>query len=140
MMSISDYVEEQLMCIGATPEYTGYKYLVQGIIMTMQDESLLNRVTTGLYPAIAEKYKTGPANVERSIRTVISAIWCEADKNELKRIMGRNYAVQPGNAKFIGVLSKHFLINYRRTHRRSDRLQREHEAGENTVAKRNDIC
>ena len=51
-MSVSDYVEEQLMRIGATPEYTGYKYLVQGIIMSMQDESLLNWVTTGMYPAI----------------------------------------------------------------------------------------
>lgn len=139
-MPISDYVEEQLMRIGATPEYTGYKYLVQGIIMTMQDESLLNRVTTGLYPAIAERYKTGPANVERGIRTVISAIWCEADKNDLKEMMGRSYAVQPGNAKFIGILSKHFLINYRRSHRRSDRLAGERKAGENTVAKKHDMC
>lgn len=139
-MSVSDYVEEQLMRIGATPEYTGYKYLVQGIIMSMQDESLLNRVTTGMYPAIAEKYNTGPANVERSIRTVISAIWCEADPKELREIMGRSYTVQPGNAKFIGILSKYFLINYRRSRHRSDRRPKEQENGENTVAKSHDIC
>ncbi|MDD6044837.1 MAG: sporulation initiation factor Spo0A C-terminal domain-containing protein [Clostridia bacterium] len=137
-MSISDYVEERLIRIGATPEYTGHKYLVQGIIMSMQDESLLNRVTTGLYPAIAEKYNTGAANVERSIRTVISAIWCEADNKELRDMMGRSYLVQPGNAKFIGILSKHFLIDYRRSQRRSE--HRAHDKGENTVAKESDLC
>ena len=139
-MSVADYVEEQLMRIGATPEYTGYKYLVQGIIMSMQDESLLNRVTTGMYPAIAKRYDTGAANVERSIRTVISAIWCEADQRELREIMGRSYTVQPGNAKFIGILSKYLLINYRRSQRGGERHLRNHAEGENTVAKSNDIC
>ncbi len=139
-MSVADYVEEQLMRIGATPEYTGYKYLVQGIIMSMQDENMLNRVTTIMYPAIAEKYNTGSANVERGIRTVISAIWCEADPNELREIMGRSYTVQPGNAKFIGILSKYLLINYRRSHRRTERHTNGREAGENTVAKSPDMC
>ena len=139
-MSVSDYVEEQLMRIGATPEYTGYKYLVQGIIMSMQDESLLNRVTTGMYPAIAKKYDTGAANVERSIRTVISAIWCEADPKELREIMGRSYTVQPGNAKFIGIVSKYLLINYRRSQRHGKRRLRDRIQGENNIAKSHDIC
>jgi len=139
-MSVSDFVEEQLMRLGATPEYTGYRYLVQGIIMAMQDESILNKVTTVMYPAIARKYGTGPANVERSIRTVISAIWCEADPAELRAIMGRNYTVQPGNAKFIGIMSKYLLINYRRSQRRGDRRVHEQANRENTIAKSHDIC
>ena len=139
-MAVSDYVEEQLMRIGATPEYTGYKYLVQGIIMSMQDESMLNRVTTGLYPAIAQKYDTSAANVERGIRTVISAIWCEADPMELREIMGRSYTVQPGNAKLIGILSKYLLINYRRSQRHGEHRRGNRENGENTVAKSHDIC
>lgn len=139
-MPISDYVEEQLMRIGATPEYTGYKYLVQGLIMSMQDESLLNRVTTGLYPAIAGKYHTGSANVERSIRTVISAIWCETNPSELREIMGRSYTVQPGNAKFIAIFSKYLLINYRRSMRRGEKRFKEPVDEENPVAKNTDIC
>ena len=139
-MSVSDFVEEQLMRLGATPEYTGYRYLVQGIIMAMQDESILNKVTTVMYPAIAKKYSTGSANVERSIRTVIAAIWCEADSGELREIMGRNYTVQPGNAKFIGIMSKYLLINYRRSQRRGDRRATEQANGENTIAKSRDIC
>ena len=45
-MKVSDFVEGKLMEIGATPEYTGYKYLVCAIVMSMQNEYLLNNVTT----------------------------------------------------------------------------------------------
>ena len=51
-MKVSDFVEGKLMEIGATPEYTGYKYLVCAIVMSMQNEYLLNNVTTKMYPAI----------------------------------------------------------------------------------------
>lgn len=40
-MKVSDFVEGKLMEIGATPEYTGYKYLVCAIVMSMQNEYLL---------------------------------------------------------------------------------------------------
>ena len=74
-MKVSDFVEGKLMEIGATPEYTGYKYLVCAIVMSMQNEYLLNNVTTKMYPAIGKRYGVSPASIERSIRTVISAIW-----------------------------------------------------------------
>ena len=48
-MKVSDFVEGKLMEIGATPEYTGYKYLVCAIVMSMQNEYLLNNVTTKVY-------------------------------------------------------------------------------------------
>ena len=45
-MKVSDFVEGKLMEIGATPEYTGYKYLVCAIVMSMQNEYLLNNGRT----------------------------------------------------------------------------------------------
>ena len=135
MTAISDFIEENLIRIGATPEYTGYKYLLHGLMMAMQDDSILNKVTTVMYPAIGRQFNTGATNVERSIRTVIAAIWCEADPQELKEIMGRSYAVQPGNAKFIAIFSKYLLIKYRRTHGRQKRGDAAAPAGENIVAK-----
>ncbi len=139
-MSVSDFVEKQLMRVGATPEYTGYKYLLQGLMMSMEDESLLTRVTTGIYPAIARRYGTGPANVERGIRTIISAIWEQADEDELKEIMGRSYAIQPGNAKFIGIFSKYLLISYRHAVHGAGRIQGGAAAGGKPVAKNGRIC
>lgn len=96
-MKVSDFVEGKLMEIGATPEYTGYKYLVCAIVMSMQNEYLLNNVTTKMYPAIGKRYGVSPASIERSIRTVISAIWYDGDPELLRKLMGRSYPVQPGN-------------------------------------------
>ena len=100
--------------IGATPEYTGYKYLVCAIVMSMQNEYLLNNVTTKMYPAIGKRYGVSPASIERSIRTVISAIWYDGDPELLRKLMGRSYPVQPGNAKFIGVVSRRLSFYCRR--------------------------
>ena len=63
-MKVSDFVEGKLMEIGATPEYTGYKYLVCAIVMSMQNEYLLNNVTTKMYPAIGKRYGVSPASIE----------------------------------------------------------------------------
>lgn len=113
-MKVSDFVEGKLMEIGATPEYTGYKYLVCAIVMSMQNEYLLNNVTTKMYPAIGKRYGVSPASIERSIRTVISAIWYDGDPELLRKLMGRSYPVQPGNAKFIGVVSRRLSFYCRR--------------------------
>lgn len=113
-MKVSDFVEGKLLEIGATPEYTGYKYLVCALVMSMQNERLLNNVTNELYPAIGERYGVSPASIERSIRTIISAIWHEGDPELLSKLMGRCYPVQPGNAKFIGVVSRRLSLYCRR--------------------------
>ena len=102
------------MEIGATPEYIGYKYLVCAIVMSMQNEYLLNNVTTKMYPAIGKRYGVSPASIERSIRTVISAIWYDGDPELLRKLMGRSYPVQPGNAKFIGIVSRRLSFYCRR--------------------------
>lgn len=114
-MTLSNYVERRMMHVGATPEYTGYTYLISAIIMTMHDPSMLTHVTTELYPKIAQKYNTMPANVERSIRTIISAIWCDADNEALRELLGRNYKEQIGNAKFIGIVSRRLALDYSRS-------------------------
>lgn len=116
-MLLSDYVEERLIELGATPEYKGYRYLLYAIMLAMEDETVLNRVTTGLYPAIAQRFGVSAANVERSLRTVVAAIWCDGERATLKAILGRGYREQPGNAKFIGIISKRLQISYRSANR-----------------------
>lgn len=71
-MKVSDFVEGKLMEIGATPEYTGYKYLVCAIVMSMQNEYLLNNVTTKMYPAIGKRYGVSPASIECDVTRSVS--------------------------------------------------------------------
>jgi len=127
-MSLPDFLEDRLISLGATPEYTGYKYLTSALGMTMRDDSLLTKVTTVLYPSIAQQYGTSAANVERSIRTLLSVVWSCADSAALKQLLGRNYPVQPGNAKFIGIASKRLLLEYRKT--RSSCVERSRVSGD----------
>lgn len=91
----------------------GYKYLVCAIVISMQDSYLLNGVTTKLCPEIARRYGVNPDSIERSIRTVISAIWYGKDPALLHDLMGRSYQFQPGNAKFIGIASCRFSLYLR---------------------------
>ena len=91
----------------------GYKYLVCAIVISMQDSYLLNGVTTKLCPEIARRYGVSPDSIERSIRTVISAIWYDRDPALLRDFMGRSYQFQPGNAKFIGIASRRFSLYLR---------------------------
>ena len=42
-MKVSDFVEGKLMEIGATPEYTGYKYLVCAIVMSINANIKVSR-------------------------------------------------------------------------------------------------
>ena len=91
----------------------GYKYLVCAIVISMQDSYLLNGVTTKLCPEIARRYGVNPDSIERSIRTVISAIWYDRDPALLRDLIGRSYQFQPGNAKFIGIASRRFSLYLR---------------------------
>ena len=66
----------------------GYKYLVCAIVISMQDSYLLNGVTTKLCPEIARRYGVNPDSIERSIRTVISAIWYDRDQRSCAILWG----------------------------------------------------
>lgn len=113
MISLSDFIETELLRIGATPDYVGYRYLVMGIVKCIKDENLLYAITTRLYREIAEEFSTTPINVERGIRTLVSTLWMECDVERFTQLMGRRYDTPPGNGKLIGVLSRKLLFKYR---------------------------
>ena len=64
-------------------------------------------------PRDTRRYGVNPDSIERSIRTVISAIWYGRDPALLRDLMGRSYQFQPGNAKFIGIASRRFSLYLR---------------------------
>ncbi len=113
MLSLSDFIETELLKLGVTPDYVGYRYTVAAILKCIQNEELLYAITTKLYKEIADELGTMPANVERGIRTVVAMLWAENEEERLYQLMGRRYAIAPSNGKFIGVLSRRLLFRYR---------------------------
>ncbi|MEA5059091.1 MAG: sporulation initiation factor Spo0A C-terminal domain-containing protein [Candidatus Pelethousia sp.] len=112
-MGRSDYVETRLLRVGATPEYVGYPYLVDSILIVWEKPEAGRNITTQVYPLIAKKWGVSPASVERSIRTLIAAVWQNCDRRALVLLLGRDYERPPGNSKFIGAASRRLSLVYR---------------------------
>lgn len=79
-MERSEYVENRLLRIGATPEYVGYPYLLDSILLVWDKPEAGRNITTQVYPAIAQRWGVSAASVERSIRTLIAALWQDQDR------------------------------------------------------------
>lgn len=112
-MERSEYVENRLLRIGATPEYVGYPYLLDSILLVWDKPEAGRNITTQGYPAIAQRWGVSAASVERSIRTLIAALWQDQDRRALGQLLGRDYETPPGNSKFIGVAACRLRMFYR---------------------------
>jgi len=66
----------------------GYRYLLTAILMCVEDVRLLSKMTTRLYPAIAEGDENNAACVERLMRYAIQKAFDECDKELWKEYFG----------------------------------------------------
>lgn len=102
-MSCHKTISQSLLLLGFSPDHSGYRYIISGLNMVFEDETLLLGITCMLYPAIAQKYGVAPSCVERSIRFAIQSAWKKGDPQQWKRYFGYN-CQRPGNARFIATM------------------------------------
>ncbi|MCI8271483.1 MAG: sporulation protein [Erysipelotrichaceae bacterium] len=96
-----------LFKIGMPPHLDGYRYLKVAIPMVCGDETYLKRMTTGLYPEIAEMFDTEWWNVERSIRAAIEIVFNKGNSAELYEMFGNTIDAKkskPTNSQFIATI------------------------------------
>lgn len=62
---------QMLSELGVPARFVGYHYLLYGVELARQNRQYLNRVTTELYPLIAERFGKRASNVERGIRYAV---------------------------------------------------------------------
>lgn len=86
--------------LGLSSSYKGYSYLFYGLLLLLEEEELLTRITKGLYKEIAAHYQVKPANVERNIRTAVFVIW---EKNK-EAFCKNGYYYCPSNGDFFDLL------------------------------------
>ena len=68
-----DHITGLLVDLGAPTSQQGFRFLRTGILLLMTDPG--QQLTKALYPAIAQIYKTSPANVEKGLRTTVTTAW-----------------------------------------------------------------
>lgn len=94
--------------IGVPAHIKGYQYLRTSIMMSVENDDIINAVTKQLYPAVAKKFDTTSSRVERAIRHAIEVAWDRGDIDILNSYFGytiHNSRGKPTNSEFIAMIS-----------------------------------
>lgn len=108
-IDIETRVEFLLPFLGVPSHLKGYSYLKLAILIVCKDESKIKKVTSTLYPLIAEYYNTTPSRVERSIRHALDICFTRMDPSLTKWFFG--YSIDPlkgrcTNTEFISRIAR----------------------------------
>lgn len=113
---IETQVTKILHKIGVPAHIKGYQYLRTAIIMTVNNNNLINSVTKILYPSVAKIYDTTSSRVERAIRHAIEVAWDRGDLDVLNSYFGytiQNDRGKPTNSEFIAMISDNLRLKNR---------------------------
>ena len=98
-------ITKTVRALGINATYLGYRYLIEGVRLAMEQEDVLLSVCTRLYPAIAAKYHSTPDNVERNLRTVISVCWERGNRTFLESVFSYPLTAKPSVSEMIDALA-----------------------------------
>lgn len=109
---LRDRIYRELKDMGFSSRFSGTDYLVDVFMFLANhpDDSL--HVSKIIYPFIARKYCTDPANVERAIRTSIERVWNKSNLITLSKHYPydvENKNGRPSNSEFIANMRLKFF-------------------------------
>jgi two-component system response regulator (stage 0 sporulation protein A) len=113
---IETQVTQIIHQVGIPAHIKGYQYLRSAIIMTIEDNEIINSVTKILYPSVAKKYSTTTSRVERAIRHAIEVAWDRGDIDTLNSYFGytiQNNRGKPTNSEFIAMIADNLRLKYK---------------------------
>lgn len=111
---VTDMIHE----IGVPAHIKGYQYLREAIMLSVNNNEMLNCITKLLYPTIARKYETTPSRVERAIRHAIEVAWSRGRMETLDALFGYTINTgkgKPTNSEFIALIADRIRLLYRET-------------------------
>lgn len=94
--------------IGMPPHYKGYRYVIDAILLVIQDKTWLHGVTKRLYPEVGKRYNTSSVQVERAIRHAIEITWEKGNLEELNSLFAYSVDAEKGkptNSAFIAKMA-----------------------------------
>lgn len=108
---MKDYIESILRRLGITRKYIGYYAVLYSVILVIEDESRLLKVTKQIYQPVSEMCGCKLSSVERNIRTVIFIAW-DANRTFLNELFGFELNAPPSVSQFIDVLAVYAQRTY----------------------------
>ena len=113
---LESIVTNILLEIGVPPHISGYSYLREAIILTVNDGEIMRAVTKVLYPTVAKRCHSTAQRVERSIRHAIKTVWEHGDPAALQKYFGQPGSCQrkkPTNSEFIARIADRLQLRLR---------------------------
>lgn len=101
-------ISEALREIGVPAHVKGFRSLREAIKILVNNENLVDYVTSDIYPQVAETLGTTPTRVERTIRHAIESAWDRGDLEVLQKWFGNTVSPsrgKPTNSEFIATVS-----------------------------------
>lgn len=83
-------ITEILLKLGIKPNLMGFNYIRDAVLCVIEDEKIMNAITTKLYPYVAKQNDTTDKRVERAIR---HATQVAAANGKLQRAINEMYHV-----------------------------------------------
>ena len=111
--SLDEKISNIFITIGIPPHIKGFSYLREGIKMSVQDPTIINKVTKELYPKIGEKFETSASKVERAIRHAIEVAWNRGRTDAISSIFGAKVYIgkeRPTNSEFIALVADKLIL------------------------------
>lgn len=105
---VIQYITKIMLSVGMPANLKGYRYIREAIKMTLEDVNKLQRITSELYPEIAEKFNTSATKAERAMRHAIEVAWARGNMDIIDEIFGytiQNGKGRPTNSEFIAIIS-----------------------------------
>ncbi|MBE5958040.1 MAG: sporulation transcription factor Spo0A [Lachnospiraceae bacterium] len=102
--------------VGVPAHIKGYQYLREAIILSVNDNEMVNSITKILYPSIAKKFQTTPSRVERAIRHAIEVAWSRGKMETIDDLFGYTINIEKGkptNSEFIALISDKIRLEYK---------------------------
>ena len=106
--SLENRLNEKLLSLGLSTEIEGNKYLLQAILLMIENSNSISNISKKIYSSIADQYQTTPSKVKNNIRYVIR-LWClNGGIEKINRILGFKIYSSiklPTNGEFIALFS-----------------------------------
>ena len=94
--------------LGVPANYSGYQFLREAIVLTVEDYTYAQSITKLLYPEVAKRFNSTPVRVERSIRHAVETVFVRGSKEVINTYFGNSVNVPKGratNSEFIATLA-----------------------------------
>lgn len=94
--------------VGIPPHMSGYQYIREAILQTVNNANVFSSITRVLYPRVAERFGTTPQKVERAIRNAIESAWSRGNPDSIDSLFGYTISYskgKPTNSEFIAMMA-----------------------------------